>query len=47
LPSSVDPATVAERFRGYGGRILRTTLPPEETRKLQTTLALQREPVIR
>jgi uncharacterized membrane protein len=24
-----DPAAVAERFRGYGGKVLRTTLPKE------------------
>jgi uncharacterized membrane protein len=47
LVRATDPATVAERFRGYGGRMLRTTLPPEQTRKLQDTLARQREPVIR
>jgi uncharacterized membrane protein len=46
LVRAADPSTVAERFRGYGGKILRTTLPPEETRKLQATLALQHEPVI-
>ena len=47
LARAADPATVAERFRGYGGKVLRTTLPPEQTRKLQDTLALQRQPVVR
>jgi uncharacterized membrane protein len=42
-----DPATVAERFRGHGGKVLRTTLPPEQARKVEETLALQRETVIR
>jgi uncharacterized membrane protein len=46
LVRAADPATVAERFRGYGGKVLRTTLPPEQTRKLQETLAQQRDPVI-
>ena len=46
LVRAADPAAVAERFRGYGGKVLRTTLPPDQTRKLQETLALQREPVV-
>jgi uncharacterized membrane protein len=46
LARAADPATVAERFGGYGGQVLRTTLPPEQTRKLQETLALRREPVV-
>ena len=46
LARATSPATIAERFRGYGGKVLRTTLPPEETRKLQDTLAVQREAVI-
>lgn len=47
LARAADPAAVAERFRGYGGKVLRTTLAPEQTRKLQETLAMQREPVSR
>jgi uncharacterized membrane protein len=47
LARAADPATVAERFRGYGGKVLRTTLPPEQSRKLQETLAQQRESIIR
>lgn len=46
LIRAADPATVAERFRGYGGTVLRTTLPAEKTRKLQETLAQQRQPVV-
>lgn len=47
LVRAADPATVAERFRGYGGTVLRATLPPEQTANLQETLARQRDPVIR
>jgi uncharacterized membrane protein len=47
LVRATDPAAVAERFRGYGGNVLRTTLPPEQAKKVQETLALQRETVIR
>ena len=46
LIHAVDPSVVAERFHGYGGKVLRTTLPPEQARKLQETLAAQREPVV-
>lgn len=47
LVRAADPVAVGERFRGYGGKVLRTTLAPDQTRKLQETLSLQREPVIR
>jgi uncharacterized membrane protein len=47
LANTSDSATVAERFRGYGGTVLRTTLPDEQARKLQKTLAAQSQPVIR
>ena len=47
LVRAADPAAFAERFRGYGGRVLRTTLPPEQTRALQETLAQQRQAVVR
>jgi uncharacterized membrane protein len=47
LARAADPAAIAERFRGYGGKVIRTTLPPEQTRKLQETLAQQRAPVAR
>jgi hypothetical protein len=47
LANTSDSATIAERFRGYGGTMLRTTLPDEQARKLQKTLAMQAEPVIR
>lgn len=34
-----DPDVIGEQFRGVGGTILRTTLKPDETKKLQETLA--------
>jgi uncharacterized membrane protein len=33
LARTSDPAAVAERFRGYGGKVLRTTLPKESAAK--------------
>ncbi len=38
LARTSEPEAVAERFRGYGGTILRTTLPPAKARKAQETL---------
>jgi len=35
---SGDPEMVAERFRGLGGRVLRTTLTPEQSAKLEAVL---------
>ena len=35
LVSASEPANVAEFFRGCGGRVLWTTLPPAEARRLQ------------
>ena len=35
LASSTDPTKVAERFRGYGGKVLRTTLSPSAAAKIQ------------
>jgi len=35
---AADPKSIAERFRGYGGTILRTTLPPDKAAKLQDTI---------
>ena len=40
-----DPVVVAERFRGYGGTVLRTTLTPQQADKVQQTIAAQRAPV--
>jgi uncharacterized membrane protein len=40
---SADPVAVAERFRGYGGKVLRTTLTPEQASTVQRTIAAQRE----
>jgi uncharacterized membrane protein len=33
-----DPQSIAERFRGYGGTILRTTLPADKAAKVQDTI---------
>ena len=46
LAETADPATVAERFRGHGGTILRTTLRPEQARQLQQVINADR-PVTR
>jgi uncharacterized membrane protein len=35
---SADPELVAERFRGYGGTVLRTTLTPRQSEKLEDLL---------
>ena len=35
LTRASDPAAVAERFRGYGGTVLRTTLPKESVARLE------------
>ncbi|HEX8906735.1 MAG TPA: DUF1269 domain-containing protein [Longimicrobiaceae bacterium] len=35
------PDVIAERFRGYGGKVLRTTLSPLAAARLQETLAYQ------
>ena len=35
---SSDPEMVAERFRGFGGRVLRTTLTSEQSAKLEGVL---------
>ena len=42
---TTDPVAVAERFRGYGGKVLRTTLTAEQASKVQQTIAAQREAV--
>jgi uncharacterized membrane protein len=39
LVEAGDPEKVAERFRGYGGTVLRTTMAPEKAEKLQELLA--------
>jgi uncharacterized membrane protein len=38
LMRTVDPVQVAERFRGYGGTILQTTLSDEQSAKVQAIL---------
>lgn len=42
LAESDEPAKVAERFRGYDGTILRTTLRPEKARQLQQVIGADR-----
>lgn len=39
LVQASDPDAIAERFRGSGGRILRTTLSEQQAAKLQRVLA--------
>jgi uncharacterized membrane protein len=34
-----DPEQIGQRFRGYGGTVLRTTLPPGKAEKLQQMLS--------
>ena len=34
-----DPAVVTEKFRGYGGKVLRSTLSARRTEKLQRIIA--------
>lgn len=41
LANVSDPESVGERFRGYGGKVLRTSLPAEKAEKLQKVLANQ------
>jgi hypothetical protein len=41
LVEAGDPEKVAERFRGYGGTVLRTTLSREKAEKLQELLTTQ------
>jgi uncharacterized membrane protein len=38
LARTSNPEPVIERFRGYGGNVLRTTLPPEEAKKVEQML---------
>ena len=38
---STDPVAVAERFRGYGGTVLRTTLSPAQSEKVKEIIATQ------
>jgi uncharacterized membrane protein len=38
LLRTVDPVQVAERFRGYGGTVLQTTLSQEQSAKVQSVL---------
>ena len=38
LARASDPAVVAERFRGYGGKVLHTTLPKESAAKFEQVM---------
>jgi uncharacterized membrane protein len=38
LVRSADPEYIADQFRGYGGTVLRSTLTPEQTAKVQAVL---------
>jgi uncharacterized membrane protein len=38
---SMDPQAVAEKFRGYGGTVLRTTLSTDQAATVQRTIAAQ------
>jgi uncharacterized membrane protein len=38
LADTSDPDGVAQRLGGYGGTILRTTLPPDEVKRLQRVI---------
>jgi uncharacterized membrane protein len=38
LLRTANPKLVADQFRGYGGKILQTTLTPEQSKKLQQIL---------
>jgi uncharacterized membrane protein len=38
LARASDPTKVVEQFRGYGGKVLRTTLPPEVAAKYQQVM---------
>lgn len=42
LGESDQPAKIAERFRGYGGTILRTTLRPEQAKQVQQVIGADR-----
>jgi uncharacterized membrane protein len=39
LLRSANPELLADQFRGYGGKILQTTLTPDQSKKLQRILA--------
>lgn len=41
LARASDPKAVAEQFRGYGGKVLRTTLPPDSAARFEKLMAPQ------
>lgn len=47
LAQASDPAKVAEHFRGYGGKVLRTTLPADRVKKVQDALSVQNQAAAR
>jgi len=40
---SMDPVAVAEKFRGYGGTVLRTTLSPAQADKVKEIIATRQQ----
>ena len=42
LARASDPKAVAEQFRGYGGTVLRTTLPPDAAARFEKLMAPHR-----
>ncbi len=47
LAEASDPAKVAEQFRGHGGKVLRTTLPPDRVKKVEEALSVYNQPATR
>jgi uncharacterized membrane protein len=39
LATASDPQVVAQQFRGYGGTVLRTTLPADAAARFQKLMA--------
>ena len=42
VAEAADPERVARHFSGYGGTILRTTVPPAEAKRVQAILSAER-----
>jgi len=42
VESDKDPVTIARRFKGYGGTVLRTTLAPTKAARVQKTIAARK-----
>ena len=43
IRTNQDPAVLAKRFAGYGGTVLRTSLPPVKAAQVQQTIAARPE----